>query len=485
MIALAAAAALVAPANAAPISGSFTVDLVFAPICQVPWDRPAATCAKVSDTVMKLEVDLVLRLTISGLEIGSNTVFTFKGVEFQSFTLSTTIGALTVRDTFVFAPSIWEIEIQRTGNTLSARYCINAQSPGDVTPPFLDCPAPDGFLFFLIEDVGVFHPALQNFILAQIADKGGMLDAILVFRKKVVELSLNIAGLTISTRALFSNVGTATAPKYNTGVVAAIEGQTVSGVTVRAESWLGARQGLECFAECKPLQRVYGGKTISNFTIQEEKLFIRNLTIAGVTFNIRAEFQLFNNPGAADCPVSGLCFVQIDSRARVAPLNLTVSNTLRLDFNLNPRFDVLQTSLKFGDVSVIAVWLFYLRQTNSCGFGLPCPWEAQLAEFVSTFDPPGVTVTSDLLLCTERLFVSGSVCAGGGLNGVAEHDVYISAAVGNFTFDAKAVFFGLLTGFSELDIDVAWKAGNVDFSFSVVLSTDALLVARLRTSIKF
>ena len=107
VIALVAAAALVAPANAAPISGSFTVDLVFAPICNA-FITGAVVCAKVSDTIMKLEVDLVLRLTISGLEIGSNTVFTFKGIEFQSFTLSTTIGALTVRDTFVFAPSIWE-----------------------------------------------------------------------------------------------------------------------------------------------------------------------------------------------------------------------------------------------------------------------------------------------------------------------------------------------------------------------------------------
>ncbi|MBI1743585.1 hypothetical protein HYR54_11055 [Candidatus Acetothermia bacterium] len=33
---------------------------------------------------------------------------------------------------------------------------------------------------------------------------------------------------------------------------------------------------------------------MTSFTVQEEKLFIRNLTVAGITNNIRAEFQFFN-----------------------------------------------------------------------------------------------------------------------------------------------------------------------------------------------
>ncbi|MBI3661416.1 hypothetical protein HY230_13210, partial [Candidatus Acetothermia bacterium] len=157
-------------AGAAPISGSFSVDIVFAPSCVSTTNALDVTlpCNKVSDTIMKFEADLIVRLTISGLEIGSTTVFTFEGLEFQAFSLATTIGALSVRDVFVFAPSITEIEYVRLSSTLSLRYCVNLSAPGDITPPFLDCPTPDSTLYFLMEDVGVYHPAYQNLVLATI-----------------------------------------------------------------------------------------------------------------------------------------------------------------------------------------------------------------------------------------------------------------------------------------------------------------------------
>lgn len=85
-----------------------------------------------------------------------------------------------------------------------------------------------------------------------------------------------------------------------------IEGQTVSGLLVRSETWLGARQGLECFGECKPLERLYGGIVVEDFQFQEEKLFIKNLTVAGVIFNLRAEMRFFSEQGASCTPL--LCF---------------------------------------------------------------------------------------------------------------------------------------------------------------------------------
>jgi hypothetical protein len=485
LFALVAAMLLATSASAAPMSGSFTVDLVFAPDCfsnvTSVWWGGTEPCDKVSDTVMKFEADLLLRLTISGLEIGSTTVFTFEGLEFQAITLGATIGALTIKDTFIFAPSIVELEAVRTSGTMSLRYCVNTQSPGDVTPPFLDCPSPDALLYFMIEDVGVFHPAFMNFYLAYVFDATGMLNNPVVFRKKIVDLALNIAGLTISSRALFANIGTAAVPSYAVGVIAAIEGQTVSGITVRAESWIGSRQGVECFAECKPVEIYRTGKVVhpgtvnaaGGFTIQEEKLFIRNLTLAGVTFNIRAEFQFFTQPGSI-CANPGICYVQVDTRARLQQLNLNFNNTLRLGPDLNPRFDFLFTSFKFGDVSVTAVWYFYLYTSNR--------WEATLAELISTFDPPGVTITSDLLICTDSSLLFTDCLS---TNGVVEHDIYVSAAVGNFTFDARAIFFGLMSEFAELWIDLAFKAGNVDFTFGMVLAADYLQVARLTTSVKF
>ncbi|MBI3660378.1 hypothetical protein HY230_07905 [Candidatus Acetothermia bacterium] len=488
--------------QAAPISGTFDVDLFIAPaICSnVPF--PPTGCAKVGDTIMQFEADLHFALTISGLEIGGTTVFSFKGVEFQSFTLSATIGALTVRDTFVFAPSIVEIGITKDPFDFSDTYCVNSTSHPEFASFFFSCPTPDGLLTILL-DAGYqlirartvnfgfteFHEAYAIIYKAQLFDIlfPNMLNDPLVFRKKVVDLSLNIAGLTISTRAMFANVGTATTPSYMAGVIAAVEGQTVSGVTVRAATYIGARQGEECFAECKPDEILHGGKVISSFTIQEEKLFIRNLTIAGVIFDIKAEFLFFTAPGSA-CPNPGICVVEINSRGKITPLNLSIANELILGPDLNPVFDELTTNVKFGDVAVTLQWVFF-PSTAGCGFGLPCPWEAQLAEILTTFDPPGVTVSDELVLCYERLFTSGGTQSSAGnciaQNGVFRHEVYVSTKVANFTLDLEANFSGLLSKFTELDADLNWIAGNVDFEAHFVIFTDGLAVMSFGTSVKF
>ena len=500
------AGALPFVAQAAPISGTFDVDLFIAPFSCSNIPFPPNFCSKVDDTIMQFEADLHLALTISGLEIGGTTVFSFKGVEFQSFTLSTTIGALTVRDTFVFAPSIVEIEIVKDPFDYSDTYCVNSSSHPEFTTFFFACPTPDGLLTILL-DAGYqlirsrpvnfgfteFHEAYAIIYKAQLFDIlfPAMLNDPLVFRKKVVDLSLNIAGLTLSTRAMFANVGTATTPSYNTGVIAAIEGQTVSGVTVRAATYIGARQGEECFAECKPDEILHGGKVLNSFTVQEEKLFIRNLTIAGVIFDIKAEFRFYKNGAAAGqegCPNPGICVVEILSRGKLTPLNLSIANELILGPDLNPVFDELTTNVKFGDVAVTLQWVFFPGAAG-CGSGLPCPWEAQLAEIFTTFDPPGITVSDELQLCYERLFsIGGSQSTTGNCtaqNGVFRHEVYISTKVANFTLDVEVNFTGLLSKFTELDADLNWVAGNVDFEAHFVIFTDGLAVMSFGTSVKF
>jgi hypothetical protein len=462
------------PSHAAPISGSFTVDLVFAPNCVSQFNALEVTlpCTKVSDTIMKFEADLILHLRVSGLEIGSSTVFTFEGLEFQALHIATVIGALIIRDTFIFAPSVTEIEFVRTNEMLSLRYCINLAAPGDITPPFFDCPLPDETLFYLLEDIGFYHPAHQNLILATIYDGAGMLNVPLIFRKKIVELGFNIAGLTLSTRALFANLGSVAAPSYTAGVVLALEGQTVSGVIIRAETWIGTRQGLECFAECKPLEVYRVGKVLSpaNFNIQEEKIFVRNLVLGSFTLAMRAEFQFFTQPGSSS-PNPGLNFFQIEWRTLpIFPINLSFGNELRLGPDLNPHYDLLQLFWKFGDFSVTTSWIFYVSSMNM--------WEGQLAEFVATFDPPGLTVTQHLILCTEIYFVG--YCSGG----VFQHNTYVSAATGNITFSGKVKFIGFF-GFSELWVDAGFNVGNVTFLFSTVLKLEYLAVVRVSTAIHF
>jgi hypothetical protein len=322
----------------------------------------------------------------------------------------------------------------------------------------------------LIEDIGVYHPAVANITLGSIFDAANMLDAPLELAKKIVDLSINIAGLTVSLRALFANFSTGTQTTndiWNTGLVLGFEGQTVSGITVRSETWFGARQGLECWGECKPLERNYGGKVVTAFGAQEEKLFIRNLVFAGITNNFRVEFKF----GQASPTNNGLTYVEWNMRYLLAPLNLRINNTLRLNGNLDPRFDFTIFSYKYGDMSVTAVWYYYLSSTGD--------WSLTLAEFVTTFDPPGATVTSDLILCTETLFAGSCVA------GVLEHDIYISAAVGSLTFDMYMVLFGLFSGFAELWVDVGWKVGNVNLKTSLVFSTDYVQAIAFQINVRF
>ncbi|MBI1743586.1 hypothetical protein HYR54_11060 [Candidatus Acetothermia bacterium] len=125
-----------------------------------------------------------------------------------------------------------------------------------------------------------------------------------------------------------------------------------------------------------------------------------------------------------------------------------------------------------GDLSVTAFFYYYLRSTGR--------FEAQLAEFVTSFDPPGVTVTSDLVLCTERLFVA--FCSGG----VDEHDIFLSAAVGNFTFDARFIFLSLFNNFSQVWFDVTYKlAPGVDLANSYVIDATTLEAFSFRFTWKF
>ncbi|MBI1743414.1 hypothetical protein HYR54_10180 [Candidatus Acetothermia bacterium] len=446
--------------TAAPLSGSLTLDLVITPDCnRLTFTGPFAVgCSKVDGVFLKLEADLVVTLSLSGLDITSASTFTFKGLEAQVFHVVATLGALTARTTLVFAPSVTEIEIVRDSSTLAMRYCVAYQNPGDITPPFFDCPQVDSNLYFLIENAGIYHPIIQNLGLAFAYDSAGALDGPLYFVKKVVDINLNVVGLVLGVRALFGNLGTAQSPNFAMGTVLSLEGQTVSGVTVRAETWFGARQGLECLAECKPNERVYGGHLVSDFSIQEEKLFIRNLVVAGVSNTLRIEFQFFTQPGDAG---PGLTYLEWNQRALLQPLRLSVSNTIRFNGQLDPRFDTLQVSYRMGALTSTAIFYIYQSLTNT--------WEAQLAEFINSFEASDITAVSDLTLCTETLFVSSC------LSGTLEHDISISAAVANFTFDAQLILLGLISHFSEARFDLRYKLiPEVELANSYVIGLDAL-----------
>jgi len=457
------------PAAAAPVSGSVTLDIVFTPaefyVCGIT-DTPAGPVeepCKIDKILVKLEADLVLTLSVSGVDITSTSVFTFKGLEFQMFTFTGTVGALAFKSQIIFAPNIVEVQVVRDQYG-RVRYCINAADPNN--PGFLACPNPDNNLYFLLEDV--IHPVVGNLRLARIFDLAGHLDPALTFRKKIAELSLSLAGLTIGLRGMFANTGSAQTPDWNFGVVASVEGQTVSGITVRGETYIGARQGLECFGECKPLERIRGGKVEQDFLIYEEKIFIRNLKIAGVTFGARLEFNFFSPP-------VGLSFLLLTQDFTLAPFNLTVNNAIYVQGpNLTIVQDVITTQVKIGDISVLTQW--YIRPAATGAFNI------YFGLLISTFDAPGVKVTDVLVPCIDENVCPFSVST---VDGMLDHNLILSTTVGDVSLDIELDFAGLFRGFYQAIVEVAWKLGNVTIKSSSVIGVDALLGQKIGIELTF
>ncbi len=453
------------PAHAAPVSGSATLDIVFTPALYY-----ATTGTKIDKIRVKLEMDLILTLSISGVDITSQSVFTFRGLEYQSFVFTGTIGALVVRSQFIFAPNILEIRAVRDDLGLPA-YCVALANPTIVspTPPVLpfnwNCGTPvdagEHTLYLWIEGADLYlttvmylHPALRNWLLATYMELQATdpLGQPLSFRKKTVDLALSLAGLTIGLRGMFGNVGSVTTPSWRMGIVASVEGQTVSGITIRGESWLGARQGLQCFAECKPLEIVRGGMLPdAPFTFYEEKLFIRNLKLAGVTWDARLEFEFAEAP-------AGLRFVELTQRFRLDPFRLEVTNTLNIvGANLTLASDVFVTSLKVGDIAMTVVGYIWPAITGA--------FNLYWSRVISVFDPPGMKVISDIQFCNEELYCTSALFF---------HDLVLMGTVGDMTINIGIRLSSILTGFVGATIEMSWKMGSALLKSATLLTTDRL-----------
>ncbi len=447
------------PTQAAPVSGSAVLDIVFFPDPS-SYD-PRGT--KIDKILVKVELDLLLTLSISGVDITSQSVFTFRGLEYQSFVFTGTIGALVARSQFIFAPNILEIRAVRDSLGLPA-YCLNLADPAllDLFGWACGTDVDEGehLLYLLIEGADLYltnvqymHPALRNLFLAAYMElqPTDPLGQPLTFRKKIAELSLSLAGLTISLRGLFANIGSAQTPNWNFGVVASVEGQTVSGITIRGESWIGARQGLECFAECKPLEIVRGGKVEDEFLFYEEKLFIRNLKLAGVTFGARLEFEFFEAP-------AGLRFVELTQSFRLDPLRLEINNTINIvGPDLTLASDVFVTSLKVGDIAMTVVGYIWPDITGA--------FNLYWSRLISVFDPPGMKVVSDLQFCNEELTCTGALFY---------HDLLLSATVGDMTINIGIRLNNVFTGFQGATIELAWKLGGVTLRSATILTENSL-----------
>jgi hypothetical protein len=539
-LALFVAGALSWTAAAAPITGSFSVDITFIPqqlcgfeLIDTPLgDRkddalvivcsPTDPIRKIDRILVKFEADLLLTMSISGLELTSSTSFTFKGVETQIFWAKATVGAMVFETALVFAPNIMEFEEVRSGSG-TRFYCLNRTGPvnwaavgtpppghiavgvypagcifgssaGPVDPVYGYLPWAYWFFVGYDEQVG----PLANLIMANWFDTvtpkyatylntttgeielepvslTSLLEEPLTFRKKAAEVTLNIAGLTLGLRALFANFGTVSAPNFNIGTVLILQGKTVSGIDVRSETWVGARQGFECFGECKPNQRLgtqnayifvpypaTGGIVVPGFQPEEEKLYITGLKLAGLTNNIVIEMQLAGAGADARQPT----FVAIQtSTPRITPLGISVTNIARFDRGFE-RFlrDQIWFNASFGEASGFIRWDF---RPNAIG-----AWESLLTVIAAEFDAPGATASIALVTCDpdEYAGVLGAcyipnLLSYGTPNPFLEVDYSLSFEVGDMTVYLFAVTYGsLLKDLYLFSAKASWALGPVTIS---------------------
>jgi hypothetical protein len=518
-LALFVAGALSWTAAAAPITGSFTVDITFHPqqACTVDPNTLEITCDpadpinKIDRILVKFEADLVLTMSISGLELTSSTSFTFKGVETQIFWAKATVGAMVFETALVFAPNIMEFEEVRSGSG-TRFYCLNRSAPHDygnasgggninncingivgasgagILDPVYGYIS-WGSLFFLSYSEFSSGP-IGNLAIANWADgqydawhtpvvpagvSGSMLDQPLTFRKKAAEVTLSIAGLTLGLRGLFANFGTVSAPNFVVGTVLILQGKTVSGIDVRSETWVGARQGFECFGECKPNQRLgtqngfifvpypsTGGIVVPGFQPEEEKLYITGLKLAGLTNNIVIEMQ-FAGAGADSRQPT---FVAIQtSTPRITPLGITVSNVARFDRGFE-RFlrDQVTIQVSFGEASGLIRWDF---RPNAIG-----AWESLLTLIYAEFDAPGATASIALVTCDPDEYATflgpcniPNFFNGGTPNPFLEVDYDLLFEVGDMTVYLFAATYGsLLKNLYLFSAKASWALGPVTIS---------------------
>jgi len=373
---------------AAPISGEITVTTFFEPVNQGQ--------TKIDQINVDAETTLRVSLFISGLALTSTSVFSFKGAEFQAFELIAGM-AISFRNVLIFAPNIIEVD----------------------DDPFWT-------IQFAQPDPGLVGVPLRMFIdeLASPLDLARLLtptvDDPLQFRKLISQMAINVWGVRFSVTMLIANLGPSSTPSFQSGLIFEAGGVTVGGAEVIALTYLGARQGWECFGECKSLERYFEGRVVPDFEFQEEKLIIRNLTLAGVTLGAEIAFDF-----------TTITLSQIILSLRVSVLGAVIQQKIVLNDLATPSFVSFGWTVQLGD------GLFEIEFIDPNGlFQFP-------AKRLSFF------VQWEAISFKDELFLQDPV----GLL----HTIEVAAEFEPFRFRSQTAFLGgLINGFYNQKIEASW-----------------------------
>ncbi len=374
--------------RAAPVSGEIAVAIFFEPANQGQ--------TKIDQINVDVETTVRLGLFISGLTLTSTSVLSFKGAEFQAFEMQAGM-VVSMRNVVIFAPNILEVDDDPL-------WTVQFASP----------------------DPGLVGVPLRMFIdeLASPLDLAKLLaptvDDPLQLRKLITQLAMNVYGVTFSVTMLLANFGAVNQPDMQSGLIFEAGGLTVGGVEVIAQTYIGARQGWECFGECKLVERYFEGRVVPGFQFEEEKLFIRNLTIAGVTFGAELAFDF-----------TTIELSQIVLSLRVAVLGAIVEQKIVLNDLATPSFVSFGWTVQLGDG---VFQIEFIDPNGLFQFPAKClsfsvEWEAiSFKDELVLQDPLGLM-----------------------------HTIEVTAQFDPFRFRSQTAFLGgLINGFYNQKVELSW-----------------------------
>jgi hypothetical protein len=403
--------------SAGPVTGQLTIDVGLEP--------ESIGESKVDGFFVDIESTALVTLSVSGLDLTNLSVFSLMGLEFEAFTVSANL-PITLRDTILFAPNVLEVADDLLW-----------------TVTFAD-PDPGGLVglplrFFI-------HELASPLDLSKLL--GATLEAPLVFRKNILESELAFSGVVLRLSLLMANLGSAGLPDIKTGFVFAMLGQTPGGMTVESATYLGARQGFQCYGECKEVERFWQGRVMPDFRIEQEKLFIRRLTLAGIIHNVEIVFDL----GAAAIPIApGISKFDWELIGGLFDGLVELRQRFLFSSELSPAQALIHSELRI--------------QTTRLAVDL-------IDDDTAILDFPIRQVTFATVLGGVRLKDVVLFQPAGGLL----HAIVLESAGEVFDFSSQTIFLGgLVTNFYSQRMDALYHMGQIDLKTSVLVRRDFLL----------
>lgn len=419
---------------AVPVSGSWQTRLLL--ILEGP--QP-----KIVSPTFALESLLQLQLELSGLKIKSLTALSTVGLEAQIFNLSFSIGPLTLTDIFIFSRNIIEVE-EVLPKIFQIRFV--RPDPGGIVGQYLPLLYPD--------------PVTPYARLALLL--GPTLTEPVILRKKTVEAQLAIGGLTLKIVGLFANFGEES--QWEVGTLLVLSGETVSGLRARSETYIGARRGLECFAECTPEVQFPQGRVVSGFEFEYERLTLSNIKLLGITIELDGafNFNLTEGPGP-------IAYLQITSFFRLEPLKLDITDILYFNSDLLLGWHTLITSWSVGEAFVMAIWT-----DLSGGFTFA------LREFFTGLSLGSFSFTSDLLTCASE-----PSCSSFWLAPIYQHDLSLSWKGGPWSARVLFSFLGFLRPLNKFVATFGYEKQGWSWHIGMAIQPSGLKVQEFFVSWRF